>query len=275
MDARPVAFIFQTHLISNAIISEYRKIVKGCQGMGVAWLLYQGNELHTFLESPDLRLCRCTLEDIKDLGYPFKGSSLLPGHTHYPLAHFYRKYPGYDYYWLIEHDVRFSGKWQVLFNAFANIHADLVAAHFVTYSEEPEWPLWELSHPCYSIPLGQRQRCFHPIYRISNAALAFICAAHQDGWDGHSEVVFATLLSRSNFSFVDFGGKGTYVLPGMENKFYTASPPNPAGLLNKGTLRWRPVHSWIGLRRNKIYHPVKRMKINIATSIKSILNCFR
>lgn len=253
----PVAFVFQTHSISKTIIAEYQKIAKASQRIGDTWMLYQGNERNALLDTPDIRVHQCTFDDIKNLGYPLDSPSLIPGHAHYALAHFYRKHPEYVYYWLIEYDVRFSGKWQALFNAFANVRADLIAAHFATYSEEPQWPFWELSHPHHFIPLEQRWRCFHPIYRVSNAAMACICAAHEEGWSGHSEVVFPTLLRKNNFSLVDFGGKGAYVLPGMENKFYTGRQPNLVGVLDTGTLRFRPVHSRVGFRRNKIYHPVK------------------
>lgn len=258
MDVGPLAFVFQTHLISSAIVAECRKIAKACQGRGTAWLLFQGTDNNPILDQAEIHLQKCSFDDIRSLGYPLQGPSVFPGKTNYPVAYFYKEHPGYAYYWVIEYDVRFSGSWKTLFNAFENVEAGLIAAHFARYAEEPEWPFWELSHPRLFIPLEQRWRCFQPIYRISNAALASICAAHLDGWAGHHEVLVPTLLAKNCFSFLDFGGKGRYVLPGTENRFYTARPLNRAGVLDKGTLRWRPAHRRTGLRRNKIYHPVKK-----------------
>jgi hypothetical protein len=257
MHHKPHAFIYHTHIVSKKIIAEYKKIDKACQDFGEAWLIYQGSEKNPLLEQNEVRVYQCTIDDIKSLGYPLIGSSIFPGMCHYPLVHFYKNHPDYVYYWHIEYDVRFRGNWRTLFDAFDNVNADLIAAHFARYSEEPDWPLWKLLHPRLSIPLEQRWRCFHPIYRISNRALEFLCEAHQDGWMGHSEVLIPTLLLKNDFSLMDFGGRGAYVPQGMENKFYTGRSPNPAGLLDEGTLRWRPNHMWTGFRWNKIYHPVK------------------
>lgn len=54
---------------------------------------------------------------LHDLGYTPIEDSLLPGSNHFPLLKFYREHPGYDYYWLIEDDVRFSGEWNLFFDA--------------------------------------------------------------------------------------------------------------------------------------------------------------
>ena len=46
---------------------------------------------------------------LSSLGYTMLGETLVPGHTVFPFLQFFREHPGYDRYWLIESDVRFSG----------------------------------------------------------------------------------------------------------------------------------------------------------------------
>lgn len=48
---------------------------------------------------------------LHELGYSPIEERLLPGSNHFPLLKFYREHPDYDYYWMVEDDVRFSGDW--------------------------------------------------------------------------------------------------------------------------------------------------------------------
>ena len=100
-------------------------------------------------------------------------------------------------------------------------------------------------------------RCFMVVYRISNRALFLIHNAQQDGWRGHPEVLIPTLLYNRGYSLLDFGGDGDFTPPGLRNKTYT-SHGLKNGLLNPFcTMCWRPSRDKAGLRRNKLYHPIK------------------
>jgi hypothetical protein len=48
-------------------------------------------------------------ESLSKLNYPKIEQSFLPGHAGFPVLQFFRDDPDFDYYWLIEYDVRFSG----------------------------------------------------------------------------------------------------------------------------------------------------------------------
>jgi hypothetical protein len=251
------AFILLTHVNSPIVWRELKKIEAACKGLGDAWLLVQGSQESARYYEKAQRMEVCSLEDAMSLGFPAKGPYIVPGHAHFSIVRFSQNHPGYRRYWMIEYDCRFSGSWRVLFNAYQKSNADFCASHICTYQEEPEWSLWDLSHPKKEIPPEQRLRCFHPVYRISKPALEFIENAHKDGWMGHSEVLIPTLLHLNGYKLLDFGGDGQFVLPGMQNKFYIAQPANPKGHLRTGTLRWRPEHDSMGNLKNKIYHPVK------------------
>jgi hypothetical protein len=183
---------------------------------------------------------------------------LLPGSNHFPLLQFYMENPNYEYYWVIEDDVRFNGNWKLLFDTYLSVSGDFITCHICDWAKEPEWPWWLLLHNGHEeISLNQRVRSFNPIYRISNNALKFLDNAMLDGWTGHHEVLMPTLLKRDGFRIIDFGGNGKYVLPGFTNRFYTSANPNTKGVLDKGTMRFRPIFNAIQSEPNKLYHPVK------------------
>ncbi len=196
---------------------------------------------------------------------------ILPGASDFPLLWFYQAHPDHEYYWLIEYDVRFSGSWASFFNNFSTMQMDYIAAHIVRHAQEPNWPAWELTHPSKTIPLENRLRCFHPLSRFSNSALAFLCASHKDGWCGHDEVLSPTLLHASGFSIADLAGDGEFGIPGFKNRYFSSASPNPEGTLLEGTYRYRPARAWYGWEKNKLYHPVKPFYMKVKEDLLAIL----
>jgi hypothetical protein len=47
--------------------------------------------------------------------------------------------PEYDYYWIVEYDVEFSGHWSELFNAFADNTSDLLCSRVHRHETSPTW----------------------------------------------------------------------------------------------------------------------------------------
>jgi hypothetical protein len=182
------------------------------------------------------------------------GNTLVPGNNHFPLLKFYMENPGYEYYWVIEDDVRFSGKWTLLFDAFLTIPSDFITCCIRYWAKEPDWYWWwSLTHPIKNIPLDKRIASFNPVYRISNGALRFIFEALLDGWCGHHEVLLPTLLRYEGYSITDFGGDGDFVLHNNKNKFYISSRPGT----DEDTMRFAPALKKTGDLPDKLYHPVK------------------
>ncbi len=269
-DQNSVAYIYVAHYLSTSIIRGYRDIEKAVKNLGTPWFLYQGEttSVPKGLHIENIEVV--TREDIFSLNYRMPGEWLIPGASHFPLFNFYKRHPDYSYYWEIEYDVRYSGNWQEFFADFLNNETDYIAPHIRRYAQEPDWIFWEITHPTKTIPLTDRIRCFHPINRLSNRAVAFLCSAHQEGWCGHDEVIRPTLLHNKGFSIMDFGGDGEFVPPGMENKYYTSAPSNPEGKLESGTFRYRPPFRKAGPEKNKLYHPIK--PVNIKLKIRLLLD---
>jgi hypothetical protein len=194
---------------------------------------------------------------LTNLGFRPISDKLLPGSNHFPLLKFYRENPEYEYYWIIEDDVRFSGNWSLLFDSLSTVNSDFISCSIRNWNEEPGWCWWDLTHPTKELALEKRVASFNPVYRISNRALKFINNALLDGWSGHHEVLYPSLLKNGGFLIADFGGEGSYVIPGFENKVYLADRPDQFKFGYLSTMKFRPVFNMIGKIPNKFYHPVK------------------
>lgn len=252
------AFLVLCNSTSDELIDFYRHIHQSTRKAGDCFVLYHRQQQRLPQKIKKLNHATFTDDVITSLNYTPIGFNLVPGNNHFPLLQFYIDNPGYQYYWCIEEDVRFSGRWTFFFNSFRSVSSDFITSHLRTSSEEPKWHWWHsLAHPYSVIPLEERIRSFNPIYRISNGALEYIHRALLSHWCGHHEVLLPTLLHRANFHLMDFGGDGQFTLPEFRNKFYISSTPNVYGRLSDGTMRWRPAFKTTGEKKNKLYHPVK------------------
>lgn len=191
----------------------------------------------------------------KSLGEPW--SIWQGGHTDLIALHFARTHPHFDYYWVIEYDVRFTGRWQKLFDHFANNTADLLSTTIRSFEADPNWEWWNSA----TNPAGQRMPtagmlcAFMPIFRFSKAALQEMERRYQEGWSGHTEVTWPTFLNEAGLVVEDLGGNGTYVRSTNRGRFYANSPLSTG--LAPGSFVFRPARLSAGLRRNWLYHPIK------------------
>ena len=275
------AVLFATHVINKVILAEFSKITDASRDIGKAILLYDDGGAGTPSSLDGYEYFLFNSNSISELNYPLVKEKNRREHvpvgrdfkyaiSHMSLFNFFVQNRDYDYYWYIEYDVRFSGDWVNLFNHFDK-ETDFISSHLDSYEEEPDWPFWYLDHPDKSIPVIERIKSFSPILRISNQAMSFMHECLSDGWFGHTEVLFATLLYNNGFTIEDFGGTGRFCEKENINRFYTIGKHNHVGRVWPGTLRFRPPHYIYGLRKNKIYHPVKPIFDIIWIYLKSIL----
>ncbi len=192
------------------------------------------------------------------LPYPrMKGRGLVE-HHHFPVLDFFLRHREYEFYWVMEYDVRYTGAWETFLDSYEEYDHDFITSHLRRFDQEPGWGDWDsLRHPAKEIPREQRLRCFNVIYRISNRALEFIHRSQMDGWEGFAEVSLPTLLHLGGFSLLDFGGNGPFVAAGSKNSVYTSRGFRNGRLSLFATLRYRPSRTKPGSVPNRIYHPVK------------------
>jgi hypothetical protein len=244
--------LFLTHRSNEDVLSAIRKTFVESGGRPVTVLSQDagfrvpGTETVVFSENEVMKQC----------GYPVIGDRIVPGHAHMPVFSYIlsREASGTAYYWVMEYDVRFTGRWHGLFNAFSQDNSDLITCHVRRYDDEPGWAWWDLSHPKKEIAHSDRIRSFNPFYRISAKAVRFLHRELKSGWKGHSELILATLLDKNGYLVSDFGGHGEFAV--RKNRFYTCYSDS-SGKLRSGTFRHKPAMRSEGFLSNKLYHPVK------------------
>jgi hypothetical protein len=179
------------------------------------------------------------------------------------LLAFRQAKPQYDYYWIVEYDVEFSGRWSELFNAFADDTSDLLCSSIFRHETNPTWAWWESFKWPYD-PKPELIRGFFPFARLSARAIDAIIAAGQNGVDGFYEVVWPTVLHHRGLIIEDIGGDGPFVRPGNVNRWYTSTLASET--LSPGSFVARPIRFRAGRKPNKLWHPVKRRFIRHALS---------
>jgi hypothetical protein len=63
------------------------------------------------------------------------------------------------------------------------------------------------------------------------------------------------------------GGKGRFRPSDLKENFYTESEGNSIGLLDSGTMKYRPSFVTVGREKNKLYHPVKPLSSKLREKI--------
>lgn len=252
------AVLYLTNKSNEWTLSAFHALEQSLQGKADVYFAYhqQGDVLPVSLQNIE-NLFVFTSDVLNELGYtPIEKGKLVSGSNHFPLLKFYKENQGYDYYWLVEDDVRFSSEWKDFFGSFASCTSDFLSSVIETKAENPTWYWWtSLKTGNEVIAEEKLLKSFNPIYRLSRQALACIDAYLRIGWMGHYEVLLPTLLYNKGFLLEDFGGEGTFVRPENNAKFYDDTSMRIAPVLPDD-------------RKNYLFHPVKEEKVRLDGSYK-------
>ena len=252
------AVLYLTTKSNEWTLSSFHALDQSLQGKADVYFAYhqQGDVLPVSLQNIE-NLFVFTSDVLNELGYtPIEKGKLVPGSNHFPLLKFFKENQCYDYYWLVEDDVRFSGDWKDFFDSFASSTSDFLSSVIETKAENPTWYWWtSLKTGNEVIAEEKLLKSFNPIYRLSRQALACIDAYLIIGWMGHHEVLLPTLLYNEGFLLEDFGGEGTFVRPENKAKFYDDTSMRIAPVLPDD-------------RKNYLFHPVKEEKVRQDGSYK-------
>lgn len=252
------AVLYLTNKSNEWTLSAFHALEQSLQGMADVYFAYhqQGDVLPVSLQNIE-NLFVFTSDVLNELGYtPIEKGKLVPGSNHFPLLKFFKENQCYDYYWLVEDDVRFSGDWKDFFDSFASSTSDFLSSVIETKAENPNWYWWtSLKTGNEVIAEEKLLKSFNPIYRLSSQALVCIDAHLRIGWMGHYEVLLPTLLYNKGFLLEDFGGEGTFVRPENNAKFYDDTSMRIAPVLPDD-------------RKNYLFHPVKEEKVRLDRSYK-------
>lgn len=262
------AILFLAHKTSAPVLAEFEALREACSDHFTTTLVFHSPSgsrpaLPRHFEDSVL-----IADDagIRNLGFPeferppdlgATESLVVPGNVDFLQLFYQSHHPNHPHYWVVESDVRFSGRWSDFFTAADEMSdADLLATSFAGIDEYPDWSWW----PSLNVPDGealtsQPLRCFCPIYRISRTGGELLFSAYRRGWSGHAEVLMPTLFRERGLKLEDLGGSGPFVSPGNEHRFYQNDRLDRD--LFPGTLRYRPPRPRSGRRPGMLWHPVK------------------
>lgn len=168
----------------------------------------------------------------------------------------------YNYYYLIEYDVRFNGDWSYLFQTLNRLNEDLVCSHLSYYNsiyEGGPYPRWKLKKMfskedrLIMDEFGEitENLCFSflPFCRLSNRLMRVVNNYYKT-FDGFFEIVIPTLCIENDFSPVDldFLGFTNPPLEEMENYHFKC---------NSGSMSWYEEDKTVYKKPNILIHPVK------------------
>lgn len=220
-----------------------------------------------------------TPNDWEALEYPNKGLneqrqfSLKPGNCDLPIIMFARKFPDYDYFFVMEDDVTYTGDIATLVTELSSDDADLLCTHLHDCPKKWDYKSSFTSQITdYSEPL---KLCFLPFFRISKQGINAIDEAYQHGLFGHHEIVWPFVLFKQNMTVQDIGGTNVYTSPAYINKYYQGFVDS-TGRKN-GSFTPTPPKLKTGRKKNTLYHPIKPFKPYLEGRIKrakSILNYY-
>lgn len=267
------AILILSHVLNREVMAFFRKMKKECGDRHDIFFLADNTTevFNSFKTNEDFFLF--TTRSLQSLNYsgrsaiiyqdksresnPYhKDFNFTPGSTDLPVLLFYKDRPGYDYYWIVEYDVRFSGAWRSFFSAFADSRADLLGTTLTRYADIPDWYHWP-SLAVANMRIGRESylRGFFPIYRLSNRALARLDSDYRTGVRGHYECLVPTVLHHAGMTIEDIGGEGPFVRPENRNRFYYNTPTSET--LAPGSFVFRPVMARAGKQHDMLWHPVK------------------
>lgn len=259
--------LFMTHTWSENIVTRYLEMRGSIQdNFDIFLLLDVANEdVHanwkTSLKSAgciDSIFPHSATQLEKNLGYKcFSEGALVPGSAHFPVINFWKNHQ-YNNYWVIEFDVLLKMDWLLFFKFFKQSDADLICSHLVSQKDQPKWHWWStLQHPKLITNNLMKDKSgylkgFFPIYRLSENAVSIFNKAHQDGWQGHFEVLLPVIAQENQLIIEDINQRSI---------FYSKGPLGPwDGKRPYSSMRFRPEISPLELRKKNgvlLFHPVK------------------
>jgi hypothetical protein len=248
------ALVLLTHRFDAPILDEFSRMRRALLDGDTAFVASDAARIPDTL---DAKVHRFVFADIARRASRLVEDGILRN-LHLAWIDFFDAHPGFDHYWFIEYDVRYSGPWHELIDAFRNQPHDLLCAHLRDAVEEPDWHWWrEIVSPQGVPERASLLRGFLPVARLSRDALQTLASAIASGWSGFLEGLIPTLMQDRGLRIGDFGGDGRFVPEGFRNRFYTSFDDREGSLCGAGTHRFRPALAYPRIQPGRIWHPVK------------------
>jgi len=130
-----------------------------------------------------------------------------------------------------------------------------------------------LRSPNGDLTPSQSWLVFLTFFRISGAALDTIDRYYLEGWAGHSENMWATILKHAGMPVVDFGGDGKYVAEEDRNQRYFGLPND--GFEKNGSFGTMDIRLRAGRRKDVLWHPIKPPAVWLRQNRKRLVSMIK
>lgn len=218
--AHPTAIVFLTHLWDEVLARRFERLRRESAPHADCYLLLQDDDAEVVarwkahldaIGAWDRVLTFNSADLPRRLGLRYFGVQRIMSSTHFPLLLFKRTHPRYDYYWQVEGDVEYRGRWGDFFAAYEGTDAALLASHFHRYHDWPDWYWWAslTAPPEVHLQPEQMYKAFMPVMRLARTALDTVERKHQQGWIGHFEALIPTVLLDAGFRLEDLNVRKT------------------------------------------------------------------
>ena len=254
-------FVFLTHTFDLKSKKEISRISRDLQG-SCSFVVYYDINAQEVPTECDVTLIPFDYQYISSK-FPYsRGQTIIPGNIHLVDTELLTQFPNTSYFWIVEYDVRYSGSWKHFLKSFEASKADLLGCNIRFHHEERYWHWWKSFknnlNPEINVDIKTLVRAFLPIARYSRRALETIrreCL--QAGWAGHCEVLVPSLLLKEGLQIEEIGGDSYFTPISRKHFYYSPCRSKHGDLQGYTSMRWRPVLVFWGLRKNRLYHPVK------------------
>jgi hypothetical protein len=210
---------------------------------------------------------------VNALDYPKKAASrpfkLIPGNCDLIALLFRKAAPHYGQYWVIEDDVDYSGDVHDLFAGLYSRPGAMLATHLARGYEGWAYSSM-LRSPNGDVKAADTWLVFLTFFRISGPALDTIDRYYKNGWSGHSENMWATILKHAGMDVIDIGGNGRYVSDEDRNQRYYGLPDS--GFEKDGSFGTMNIRLFMGRRKNVLWHPIKPFKVWMRQNTKRLIS---
>lgn len=119
----------------------------------------------------------------------------------------------FEFFWIVEFDVDFSGCWSTFFNAFQYNSSDLIATGISPRRSlsQDRWMWWEGFNPTDELTFEHHRKSFSPLVRLSLPFVTAVAEFYDNKQSrGHHEALLPTLCSYFGMVIEDIGRSSAF-----------------------------------------------------------------
>lgn len=193
--------IMKAHQWSSQLEDFVVKIQTDCLAQSIDFFIIMHDEdfmLISEIASPEIRNCvlQVTRQDIESV-YP-SGFIDMWLSNHWMLMWFYRRFPQYDYYWSMEHDVRISGDSTEIWSTPSD--SDFLYVMGNMRNPNNKWNHLYTSSLEKPLDLSTMYHGYLQLARYSKPSLRYLDDCFEKGENGQDEMIVFSLMRRGGFS---------------------------------------------------------------------------